>query len=85
MEELFEQLSVSYADPDWSMRGAHAKEIVASHAPLPAPRKRYSKKGERKPEKTKTKLRPNYRSRSSRFVEEELGDCPNGEYGDYAS
>lgn len=83
VDELADQMSIAYTDPDGSKREEHAKSIVTAHAPLPAPPKRHGKKGERRPERSKAKLRPKYQSRKSRFIEEELDDYLNGDYDDY--
>lgn len=83
MDELADRMSIAYTDPDGSKREEHVKSIVTTHAPLPAPRRRHNKKNDRKPEKTKTRLRPKYQNRKSRFVEEELDDYLNGDYDDY--
>jgi hypothetical protein len=83
VDELADRMSIAYTDPDGSKREEHVKSIVTTHAPLPAPRRRHNKKNDRKPEKTKTRLRPKYQNRKSRFVEEELDDYLNGDYDDY--
>lgn len=81
VDELADQLSVSYADPDGSKRANHAKVIRASREP-PTPSPKPYKKRAYKPQTTKSKARSKYQSRKSKFIDEDVRDYLNGDYED---